>query len=230
MSTLSCESSGQSRAMRSSAKQSAGGARLAIWIASIALPSSGAFIVAMLLSLYIQPSMRIHDEFSYRYSADTLLHGRLSNLHRLHGKRCSLSHNSSAYLCNRSIPIGSAIIYAFGWLVRRNTTGRQLDCRRRACRVDGLDGGQRSAASLGSAGADGSSHCTRSCNLLGRRSHEWNHGRNRMRLLTVGVLRTSPNSFLSTSSDQRTGHRNARCHTSLRRLCLYSYLRWATLV
>ncbi len=88
-----------------------------MWYGWLALLGLGSAAIAAALSLYIQPSPRIHDEFSYMLAADTLLHGRLANPTPPAWEALQSFHTVMQPSYASKYPIGSGLQVAIGWLL-----------------------------------------------------------------------------------------------------------------
>lgn len=88
-----------------------------MWRCSIAAIGLWTILVAALLSTYIQPSLRIHDEFSYRLAADTLLNGRFANPTPPAWQALQSFHIIMQPAYASKYPIGTAIVTAIGWAI-----------------------------------------------------------------------------------------------------------------
>ncbi len=85
-----------------------------VWCLSLFAIGVWSACVAALISVYIHPAPRVHDEFSYMLAADTLLHGRLANptppaweaLQSIH--TIMQPHYASKY------PVGAGLLVAMG--------------------------------------------------------------------------------------------------------------------
>jgi 4-amino-4-deoxy-L-arabinose transferase-like glycosyltransferase len=80
---------------------------LAVWSATL----------AALISLYVHPAPRIHDEFSYLLAADTLLHGRLSNPTPPAWEALQSFHTIMQPSYASKYPVGAGLLVAIGWMV-----------------------------------------------------------------------------------------------------------------
>ena len=88
-----------------------------IWVGSIAAIGVWTCLVAAILGSYIQPSLRIHDEFCYRLAADTLLHGRLANPTPPAWEALQSFHLIMQPAYAAKYPIGPGLMAAIGWLL-----------------------------------------------------------------------------------------------------------------
>ena len=88
-----------------------------MWVGSIAAIGVWTCLVAAILGSYIQPSLRIHDEFCYRLAADTLLHGRLANPTPPAWEALQSFHLIMQPAYAAKYPIGPGLMAAIGWLL-----------------------------------------------------------------------------------------------------------------
>ncbi len=88
-----------------------------VWRFSLLAIGVWTALIAALLSLYIQPSLRIHDEFSYRLAAETLLHGRLANPTPPAWEALQSFHIILQPTYTSKYPLGTAIVTAVGYLI-----------------------------------------------------------------------------------------------------------------
>ena len=87
------------------------------WRISLVSVGALAAFVAFLISIYVNPAPRVHDEFSYMLAGDTILHGRLANptppaweaLQSFH--TVMQPHYASKY------PVGTGLLVATGMLL-----------------------------------------------------------------------------------------------------------------
>ncbi len=88
-----------------------------VWCCSIVAVGLWTALLSALLSAYIQPSLRIHDEFCYRLAADTLLQGRLANPTPPAWQALQSFHIIMQPTYTAKYPIGTALVTAIGWLL-----------------------------------------------------------------------------------------------------------------
>ena len=87
------------------------------WRLSIVSIGLWTTLIAALLSAYIQPSLRIHDEFSYRLAAETLMHGRLANPTPPAWEALQSFHIIMQPAYMSKYPLGTAMVTALGWFL-----------------------------------------------------------------------------------------------------------------
>ncbi len=88
-----------------------------MWRLGIVAIGAWTALIGALLSLYIQPSLRIHDEFSYWLAAETLLHGRLANPTPPAWEALQSFHIILQPTYTSKYPLGTAILTAFGYWI-----------------------------------------------------------------------------------------------------------------
>jgi len=88
-----------------------------MWRFGLLAISAWTALIAALLSLYIQPSLRIHDEFSYRLAAETLLLGRLANPTPPAWEALQSFHIILQPNYTSKYPLGTAIVTAVGYSI-----------------------------------------------------------------------------------------------------------------
>ncbi len=75
------------------------------------------FAIASLIGFILDPPLRVHDEFSYWLSADTLLHGRLSNPTPVASQALQSFHIVTDPSYASKYPIGTGLMLALGWML-----------------------------------------------------------------------------------------------------------------
>ncbi|MDX1926030.1 MAG: hypothetical protein SFV81_05905, partial [Pirellulaceae bacterium] len=88
-----------------------------LWYLAIVAVGTSAALVAALLSVYIHPAPRVHDEFSYMLAGDTILHGRLANPTPPAWEALQSFHTVMQPTYASKYPVGVGLLVALGMLV-----------------------------------------------------------------------------------------------------------------
>ena len=88
-----------------------------VWRASLIAIGIWSATLAALISTYVQPAPRIHDEFSYMLAADTLLHGRLANPTPPAWEALQSFHTVMQPRYASKYPVGAGLLVAVGWVL-----------------------------------------------------------------------------------------------------------------
>ena len=88
-----------------------------VWRASLIGIGIWSATLAALISIYVQPAPRIHDEFSYLLAADTLLHGRLANPTPPAWEALQSFHTVMRPSYASKYPVGAGLLVAVGWML-----------------------------------------------------------------------------------------------------------------
>lgn len=87
------------------------------WYISMIAIGLWSAIFAALISLYVHPAPRIHDEFSYLLAADTILHGRFANPTPSVWQALQSFHTIMQPSYASKYPLGSGLLVAVGWML-----------------------------------------------------------------------------------------------------------------
>lgn len=88
-----------------------------LWCISLVAIGMWSAIIAALITAYVHPAPRVHDEFSYILAADTLLHGRLANPTPPSWQALQSFHTVMQPNYASKYPVGAGLLVAIGWII-----------------------------------------------------------------------------------------------------------------
>jgi len=88
-----------------------------VWCFSLIAIGAWSAVIAALVSIYVQPAPRVHDEFSYMLAADTILHGRLANPTPAVWEALQSFHTVIQPNYASKYPVGAGLLVAVGMLL-----------------------------------------------------------------------------------------------------------------
>lgn len=89
---------------------------LPMWYLSLLGLSAWSALIAAMIAMYVQPTPRVHDEFSYMLAADTILHGRLANPTPPVWEALQSFHTVMHPAYASKYPVGAGILVALGMM------------------------------------------------------------------------------------------------------------------